>query len=436
MQGIHQLLSILVLMTTPYETAAIRDRDVQRELGRECRYITFTSQAEYDELLPTVKFALAFVSREHYIPNLSPEKLPTVPVLRVHLESFGWTRQVWADCFGYKRNPYTTYDYPTTVPARFFVVHVTDQSRNDGTNDSYLRLLFGHEPPTTVEQFWKLVGVNPKRKKSLAFGIIPGLSGVNVTEVSPRLIRYDDGEDAVAWTTFDQTVPYDETDPLSELTTTIQAEGSEIFALVPKTALNVRGVFPITVLADGEGRLVPKAPVTLVRDHTELGGSPEIRNPGSCIACHSEGPRYPNSNALEELITSGVHVFGDDYEKTQQAEQFYFSDPDIELQYWEERYTIALRTVNGLTPEVNAAAYTAAFNNYSHHLGLEECAAELFVTPEELTTALGWAGVTDYRISPRLAGLPHGQVIPRVVWEREYLNAVSLLRKWKEGDAK
>lgn len=431
MHDFQTLLLAALLATLPanYTQAAKLDYAQQIAAGNECRYLVCQDDAEATELEPVIRYVTCATTLESYLPAIVPVRLPGVPVYRVSLTALGWSVADWQRVCGHERNPYTTLRNPLTVRARWFLIEATDQTRSD----TYLRLIFGGKRlPKTLAQFWPAVGIDPADQRGLAFGLVEGQSGINVTRLGARLLRFDDGVHASAWTTFDLREPTAAADPLAALDEGFQADGSEVFVLMPKTARGVRGVLPLTVLANGDGAIVAEAPADLVEDHVRTGGLATVRNPISCIGCHNQGPQRPTENALASRVLRGVQVLSNDPAAALAAERFHFSDADAALDDWAEQFEAALLAVNGLTPEQNSAAYVQAVADYTADVTLETAAAELYCEPKTLALALGWASATQIDIGPRLAGLPHGFAMPRATWESDFQRAVGILKLWNE----
>ena len=422
------LAAMLAVIPQSCAQAARDDYAAQAALGQECRYLIAESDAQADELEPVIRYVVCSATRESYLPAILPVRLPTAPVFRLSLTALGWSTKTWGTICGHRRNPYTALSNPLSVQASWFLIEATDQTRSD----AYLRLIFGSDKPTTLAQFWAAVGIDPAAQRGLAFGLIEGQSRVNVNRLGTRLLRFDDGIHASAWSTFDLRDPTAAADPLAALDADFQADGLEIFVLMPKTARGVRGVLPITLLADGQGRIVAEAPVDLVEDKLRTGGLPTIRNPMSCIGCHNQGPQRPTENALASRVLRGVDVLSNDPAAALAAERFHFSDADAALDDWAEGFEAVLLALNGLTPEQNSAAYVAAVDAYVADVDLIRAAAELYTDAKTLSLALGWASANQVDIGPRLAGLPYGFAMPRATWESEYRRADVVLRQWRD----
>lgn len=423
-------LAAIVLATLPADWSAAERADYELQLaaGQQCRYLHARDGAELVELLPALQFAVCATSREAYLPAIVPQPLAGVPIVRLNLTALDWSTRDWATVCGRERNPYTLLGNPLSVPAAWFLREISDQSRSD----AYLRLLFGGPTkPKTLREFWAAVGVDPGGQRGLEFGLVEGASRVNLGRVATRLLRFDDGAHVSAWSTFDVRRPRPGADPLAALDKDFAADGSEVFALLPKVAPGLRGVLPATVLANGAGRLVAEAPADLVEDFQRTGGVATIRNPISCWGCHVQGPQRPTENALAARLVAGVQVEADP-EQGLAAERFHLAGVDDALDDWAEGYAAALAYVNGLTPEANAAAYVRAVEAYDADLALEDCAAELHCGAETLRLALGWASANEIDIGPRLAGLPHGFDLTRANWETDYQRAVAAVREWRQ----
>ncbi len=428
---IAHLVAAAALATVPADWSAIcrADYAAQQAAGQECRYGVARDGAELVELLPVVQFVACACSREAYLPAIVPQALEGAPVVRFNLTALGWSTRDWGIVCGRERNPYTLTRNPLTVPLAWFIREASDQTRSD----AYLRLLFGGKnQPATLAEFWAAVGIDPDRQRGLAFGLVEGRSRVNVARLGARLLRFDDGVHASAWTTFDVRAPSAAADPLAALDADFAADGSEVFALLPKVAPGVRGVLPVTVLANGQGKLVAEAPVDLVEDFNRTGGLAAIRNPISCWGCHVAGPQRPTENALAARLVAGVQVLAADPAEAVAAERFHLAGVEQALDDWAAGYAEALLAINGLTPEQNAAAFVAAVGAYQADVTLETAAAELHCAVETLRLALGWASAERLDVGPRLAGLPHGFAIPRASWEQDFQRAAAIVREWRK----
>lgn len=421
------LLAAMVAVPADVE-AAKADYATQQLAGEECRYLDLGPSGR--AALPVVQFVVVLASREPLLDHIVPETLPGTNLVRLRLNRLRWSVADWASVTGYERNPYTAYKNPLIVPAGYFVDRIADAT----LGDAYHRLYFGGGAiPKTADEFLRAIGVDPGKQRGLAFGLVEGQSRVNLARDAARLIRHDDGVHSEAWTTFDVRRVQAGSDPLEALDQgDFRADGSEIFGLVPKVSTRgVRGVFPVTALADGAGKLVAEAPVDLVEDSTRFGGQAAIRNPGSCIQCHSAGPQQPTLNALRDRLLAGVELKTYGAERQIALELFHLGQVTDDLERWEHGYTAALAAVNGLTPAANAKAFGEFIDDYRADVTLERAAVELHCSAEDLSLALAYASANGVQVSVRLAGLAHERAIPRSAFEDEFFKAVEYLKVWR-----
>lgn len=428
MRMLSALLAVATVCASP-EQVEVAKADYAREYaaGEDCRYLELGPDAE--AALPVVQFMVVLASREPLLDHIVPEPIGA-NLVRIRLNRLRWSVPDWATVTGYQRNPYTPHRNPLIVPAAYLVDRIADAT----LGDAYHRLYFGDQAiPKTADDFLKAVGVDPAKQRGLAFGLVEGSSRVNVAGDAARLIRHDDGIRAEAWTTLDVKRVTEGSDPLEGLDgQRFKADGSEIFALVPKVSTRgVRGLFPVTALADGAGKLVAEAPVDLVEDATRFGNQAAIRNPGSCIQCHSAGPQQPTLNALRDRLKAGVELKAYDKGTQVALELFHLGEVDQDLKRWEEGYAAALRAVNGLAPPANAEAFRAFIDDYRADVTLQRAAAELHVAADDLRLALGYASANKIYTSARLAGLAHERTMPRTSWESEFLRAAEMVAIWK-----
>lgn len=399
------------------------DRAQQLTEGWDTYYLEGVTDAD----LPVVQFVVVATSREPLIDHTVPERLPGTSLVRIRVNALRWSTADWCKVAGYPKNPYTHYRHPLIVRADWLVQQIADGTRSN----SYLRLYFGGDKiPKTADEFYAAIGVDPKKQRGLSYGLVEGASRINRTPDAARLLRFDDGTHSECWTTLDVIRIVAGKDPLD--VNGFKADGSEIFGLVGKVSTSgVRGLFPVTALADGNGKIVAEAPVSLVEDKTRFGNQAAVRNPGGCWQCHTAGPQRSGVNALRKMLKSGVELKVYSKQKQVELELFHLGEIDTALDRWEDGYTVALAAVNGLTPEENAKQCTDYFARYLLPVTPEIAADELGCDVEELAKALGYASANKIDLGTRLPGLAHGLPIVRDAWESEYLKVAEVLKTWR-----
>lgn len=422
------ILAALTLGTFPADavTAATQDWYAQRTQGYEARYVYLHSEQQE----PVVKFVAVLCSSEPLLDYSTPQRLPGTNLLRLNLTALRWREADWIKVFGHPANPLTLNANQLIVPAGLFVDRMTDQTRSD----AYFRFLFGGQNiPKTLDIFLAAAGgINRKAQRGLEQLHVEAESHVNVARSASRLVEYLDGQHAYGFVTYDVRAVVPGADPLEQLDRNFKVDASEVFVLAPKVSTTgLRGVFPVTALANGQGQLQTEAPPDIVVDSTGVGGLMTIRNVSSCISCHSAGPQPLTLNALRDRLARGVELLTYDQRRQVEIETKHLATMDAALERWRVEYTAALAAVNGLAPAANAAAFAAAVNTYRADVTAKTAAEELFCTVAELRLSLGYASAHKLYMSNRLAGLAHDLALPRSAWEAEYLRAVELLKIWR-----
>lgn len=398
-----------------------------RAAGYEYRYLTVDSEKQE----AVAKFVAILASREPLLDSTVPLRVEGSPgLLRLNLTALRWSVADWGKLAGHPANPYTPHKYDTLiVPAGYFLDRICDAR----ISDAYLRLYFGGGAiPKNRGEFLRALGVDSGKQRGLAFGLVEGASGVNLARNGARHIVHEDGVHSEAWTTSDVKQVAQGADPLEALDGKFRFDGQEIFGLVPKVSTSgIRGLFPVTALADANGKLVNEAPVDLVEDTTRFKGQAAIVNPGSCIQCHVDGAQRTTVNALRDRLSKGVELLSYDKQRQVEIELFHLGDVTEAFDRWDRGYAAALLVVNGLTPQQNAQSLKACLDEYRADLTLAIAATELYCSPQDLRQALGWASYRKVLIDNRLAGLAHGIAMPRSSWEASYLQAAEIMRLWR-----
>ena len=373
-------------------------------------------------------FNCASMSSNSYLGDQLPVKLPGTDLYRLDLDGLGWAK-TWATVLvrHYKYRPdLTTYGrYPLVVQAQFINAELTDPIKTPGAASL---LLYGRELKTAQEfrNHWK-VNVT----KTEAFGFIEGASGVQAEGLQRLMVNYDTSLRTRFFETFDSKIVAGKNDPLENpVLGTLKFDGSELIAGMPKHYNGQGGSLQAYFLADAKGNAVNVAPVDLVKDSEGVRG-PDIRNHLDCIVCHTSGMQMPTVNAYREYLIGGAKIYADKHTK-RELERLYESPFVKELDRQNEDYAAAVKLVNGLTPEKNAAEFVACIKAYDAPVTLAQAAREVYSTPEELRLAIGGYAPT-LKLTARLSMLAEGQPISRDQWKLNVGQVVlEILPAWRK----
>lgn len=409
---------------------AHRQQYPQAEWGYHYYLSTSAAAAEHrEELSQAIRLVVASSSLEPVVERSTPQPVAGSNLLHIDLRELRWDHRDWLRVL--RRYPYHHgHGLPLVVRADWLLLELSDGTRSD----AYYRLLFGGDNiPQQRDDWLDLLKVSRERGDdfdALRFGLIESQSGVAKQEA--RWIESHPVLGGYAWGTRDVLQVREENDPLEHPDGDFRHDGEEWIVGIPKVHLasGVRGTLQVYLLSNGRGGVVQEAPVDLVEDATKFRGTREIRNPGSCHQCHSEGLQYPSTNEFRKLIADGVDVYADD--KTQrQLEAFHLGKLERAIERANEDFQAIVQAVTGVPSTAAAAAFKASVNRYDASLDLEATARELRTTPDEWRNALGLASVELKQLGARVAGLAHGRTIPRAAWEDQYLAAKQHLINWR-----
>lgn len=377
-------------------------------------------------------FSVCSMTRVTTLENQLPYEVRP-GLYRINLLNLGWYEtlpQILVDSYPYGSRPHY---WPLVIRADWFIQFCMDQEEG---GDAYLQLLFGKKGLKKLDEILAIIEADVP--SDYTFGHIESNSGValNKTRVIttvPTSQRVD------CWITYDYVEINRKTDPLENLLRGIRDgqhghDASEIIFGIPKSLASTgqTGLLQAYVLADGKGNLQAKAPTNIVVDSTGVRGV-EIRNPISCIACHKEGLRPLKENALREFVASGAVAYTD-YKSQVEIDRYHLTNIDKLITRNNEDYEVIVQACNGYTAEQNSAAFILTIQEYDQPLKLEDAARELYVMPEDLRLAFGWASAHSYPIGARLAQLAHGGEIQRDAWEKgDYYEAYKMLLAWRAG---
>lgn len=416
------LVSVARGQTASQLAAATADYQAAKAAGIETRYLWFAG-APTPEAVQVCQYVALLASRTSLLDEAMPLAMPD-GLVRLSLPGLGWTvddwRAVWAD------NPYRPIDNPLMLHAGYFVDRVLDGSKSD----TYYRLVFsGDKKPDTAKEFLAAFGIEQAKQGGLQQGWVEGRSAVNVNPNGSRLVTQLDGIHTFAWVTQDVRA-VDGDDPLEQLGPVVRHDASEIFVLRPLVSTRgLRGLMPVTALADGSGKLVGVAPADIVQDSTLAIGRAEIVNPIGCVSCHTKGSQRPSVNALKERLLAGVELLATGERKVE-IELMHLGDVHQNLDAWDAGYKDAVLAINGMTTEANSAAVVSFVRAYRADVTPEQAAADIGCTVEQLTLALGSASSKGLDIGVRLSGLAHGIPVPRTSWESRFVVAKAIVASY------
>lgn len=417
-----------VVSPTSESTAAVLDRaQFPPDRAASLYYVTtaLAEPAARVELERAMRLVVPSASRQQILERCVPVKV-TETLWRLDLADLQWPLAEWRRFVArYPYNPAGTAN-PLIVRADWLVLNLSDEQAADG----YYGLLFGRRPATRDEAL-ALVGV-PKADPLLTFGMIEGQSGVS--KARRRWMENRPAARGFVWGTRDSVEINAQSDPLEHPTGDFTHDGEEWIIGLPKVHLasGTRGVLQAYFLANGQGRIVDRAPVDLVEDWTMFRGLREIRNPGSCIQCHPGGLNFPTRNELRDTLESGVELQAL-YPKNEQIEAFHLADVVKEIKRSNEDFEAIVRLACECSPVEASNAFQAACDRYLDPVTVEAAAREAHIEPAELRLALAWASKHGYDLGPNIALLAHGRSCPREAFEDRYRDFRMVVEQWRAG---
>lgn len=371
--------------------------------------------ADRSDLEVALRLVVASTTRQPILERSIPE--PITPTLfRIRLDRLAWPAATWRDIVA--RHPYARSRNPLVIRGDWLLAELSDGH----ASPAYYDLLFGDV--RRRDAALALFDVDPD--PTWRFGLIEGNSAVAVNRV--RWIENRPTPRGYCWITRDVAELNRETDMLESPDGGFRHDGEEIIIGVPKIhqASGERGALQVYFLANGDGKMVGRAPVDLVVDKTRFRGLAEIRAPGSCIQCHARGINPFKTNELRSYLAAGAEL-----DASPGVETFHLSDLEIERQRNADDFTSTVRLVTGKPAAEASAAFSRAVARYDRELDAATAAAELRTTAEELRLALAWASATGQRLTARLTGLAHGKTIPREAFAESYVDGLAILENWK-----
>lgn len=325
-----------------------------------------------------------------------------------------------------QRFPKKLAETPLVVDADWLTVQISDAQANP---TAYYEIVFGGQIPPDRDTALQLLGVDPDPTRRI--GLVAGQS--TVAQQGVRWMEQRSLFRGSVWGTRDTLELVAHRDPVENLEGEFPHDGEEWIAQRWKTHIGTgtQGTLPVYLLFNGQGGIVNRAPVDLVRDHTEFRGLPEIRTPGSCIQCHRNGYNLPAENQVRTLMDAKVERYTANLEEAIKLKRFHLADTTKEFQRANEDFGAMVKLVTGVDAPEAASCFHDAVARYDEPVTLERAAAELFVEPDRLRTQLSLESTAGGSLTARIAGLAHAQPISREAFEEAWLALWTVTQKWR-----
>ncbi|MEZ6067094.1 MAG: caspase family protein [Planctomycetaceae bacterium] len=201
--------------------------------------------------------------------------------------------------------------------------------------------------------------------------------------------------------------------PFSEFA--FHEDGGEMIFSLPN---GMQGYY---LCAGDKATRLDKGPISVVKDETEISGTPEIVCALSCFYCHANGVL----TEFQDTTLASTRLTGDAFRKAREIyvphhEMRAAADKDQQLFVRSLRVcTEPFLHADGVTTDVTEirepiGEIAKRFHGNQSDMSLEDAAAELYTTPELLRSRI--TGAQAYR-ELGLGSLPDGGAIKRDLWE-------------------
>lgn len=374
----------------------------------------------------------AAIALTHALSMASPQDIaefcqpyPLSPTLyRLDLRLLKISEKTWRELVF--KFPKKLAETPLVVDADWLTVQISDAQENP---TAYYKIVFSDQIPPDREAALKLLGVDPDPSRRI--GLVAGQS--SVAQQGVRWMEQRSLFRGSVWGTRDTLKLVAHRDPVENLEGEFPHDGEEWIAHRWKTHIGTgfQGTLPVYLLFNGQGLPVNRAPVDLVRDHTEFRGLPEIRTPGSCIQCHRNGYNLPAENQVRTLMDAKVERYTANLDEAIKLKRFHLADTTKEFQRANEDYGRMVELVTGVSAPEAASSFHDCVARYDEPVTLERAAAELFVDPERLRTQLSLESTAGGSLTARIAGLAHDQPLSREAFEEAWLALWTVTQKWR-----
>lgn len=429
----------VTLLTLPWaEQVALAKADFAA-YGPAARYLdfgTYSTDASEDADLAWRFYA------PHTVLNSSLSQefyhLKRTTLYRVDVDAMGWGIKGWTQAL--KNYPYHGSPHDGNIliaRVDWLLAYGADASRTttgDKAQTVYFSLLFG--------------GKVPKNKTELlaAFGLVEKKTGreraqvIDDSGVAFGRRLYVHHKDVVDWDeTYDSARPVGVRDPALGIDA-FKAQAQELIFEVMKvlpTGTREEVRVQAYALTNAEtGAIIAVAGNDIVEDRLRFGNRASVRNPGSCIQCHTAGINGSNSNVFVDFLRLPDVPTIEVKDVKQQAlfDPLYLSS----LGKYRKRANedVAAWTLEYLQADPRSAvdAWVRTVELYDAPIDLAQAARELHTTPNDVRLAFAyWSSVYGPQVQfLDAAGLAHGKSVSRLQWEDVVFNqGLAALQLWK-----
>lgn len=199
-------------------------------------------------------------------------------------------------------------------------------------------------------------------------------------------------------------------------------DAGEVFAELPN------GLQAFT-LVDGNNKIIDVADGSIVSDQVSPWKNKQVWNGlFSCTHCHKNGAQ----DIVDEVrpLTApprGLIAKAKDQRLFEDFVDKYTKNMEAEIANTRARYALAVSSATrGMKPEENTAALTSIFiGHWQKPMTIQDAAAEVGATPEQLTAILGRIIEPDPAVTTLLAGRP----LRRDLWEAAFAQVATAVYK-------
>lgn len=412
------------MLTLPWNEQIALARADFASYGPAARYLDFGTY--HPDAREDADLAWRFYA-PHVVLNSSLSQelfhLDRTTLYRVDVDAMGWGVAGWTQAL--KNYPYhgSSHDGNILIArVDWLLAYGADASRTttgDKAQTVYFSLLFGGKPPKNKTELLAAFGLVEKKTGRERAQVIDD-SGV---AFGRRL--YVHHKDVVDWDeTYDSARPVGVRDPALGVDA-FKAQAQElIFEIMKVLPTGTREEVRIQAyaLTNAEtGAIIAVATNDIVEDFKRFGNRASVRNPGSCIQCHTAGINGSNSNAFVDFLKlPGVPTITvKDVKQQTVFDPLYLSS----LGKYRKRANedVAAWTLEYLQTDPRGAvdAWVRTVEIYDEDLDLAQVAREMYAAPNDLRLALGYFSSVKGPLPQYMdvAGLAHGGKVSRLQFE-------------------
>lgn len=434
------LVACAVLAAASDGDAAVVDRNRFPAADHGYLYYFTTStvpENRQSNLAHTLKYVVSSLSRDQNLDSHLPKQVgPTL--FRIDTRELKWETtlaNVLIAHYPYAKHLTSQKIAPLCIRADWFCSAIVDETL---TKESQYLLLFGKDVKNSAD-FLKFFKAGSEASDT--FGYFEGKSGVRPKSAGLERVMHTVpvGRGAL-YQTFDSAIVAGETDGLENVDSRPpKHDASELIAPLIKVGKDEAGETKAGVLfawflANGNragvaGQRQAFAPNNIVEDSLNLRGY-DIRNNLDCVSCHSQGLKLPTLDRYREAIVGGVIIKSYDAKLALDIERYYQSAFVRDVKRGMEDFTVAMKLVNGLTPDQNRDLFCENINAYDDDVTPQQAALELGTTDKELSLAIAYY-VEKYKDrNTRIAMLAERQSISRAQFELNAYKLQEIMRLW------